>query len=214
MTKAATRKVFLLLLPLVLSGCGGEAPAPVDIQATVAAAVVAAVEAVTEPRPTQVLTDAPVDIEGTVVAAVIATVQALSTPTPLPTVTPAPTPSPTPTPPSSPFPSVLKVSASASPDNPLIVQVEVSLNTEAQVYIEYENQSAGRFRTATTAPAAIWHTVPLVRLRPSTTYSYRAYAVDPGGAGSEGPGGEFTTGPLPEALAARPRNTVGECLGV
>ena len=99
------------------------------------------------------------------------------------------------------MPSVLKVSASASPDNPLIVQVEVSLDTEAPVYIEYENQSAGRFRTATTAPAAIRHTVALVRLRPATTYSYRAYAVDPGGAGSEGPGGEFTTGPLPEALA-------------
>ena len=127
----------------------------------------------------------PVDTQATVVAAVQATVEAL------------PAPGRTPTSP----PTVLSASPTVRPDNLLIVEVEVELDREAQVYVEYENEDAGRFRTKTTEAEATQHKVPIVRLRPSTTYSYETFAVDADGRVSAGAGGSFTTGELPEALA-------------
>ena len=142
---------------------------------------------------------APIDTNATVVAAVSATVEALTaaeTKAPQPT---APTESPTPTP--VPPVKVLSTVASLRPDNSLIAQIEVNLDREAHVYVEYENAEAGKFRSMTTESAATKHVVPVVRLRPTTTYSYQAFAVDSQGRLSEGVGGTFTTGELPEALA-------------
>ncbi len=138
---------------------------------------------------------APVDTQATVVAAVRATVEALPTSTPLPP--PSPTPTSTPVSP----PSVLETSASVTSDNPLIVELGVTLDRPAQVYVEYGNEDAGQFRTMTTEAAATEHLVPVVRLRPSATYSYQVFTVDSDGRESEGAGGTFTTGELPEALA-------------
>ena len=91
-------------------------------------------------------------------------------------------------------------SASVARGNALIVEVNVALDSEAQVYVEYENEDAGHFRTTTTKAVAKEHVVHVVRLRPSTTYDYKAFAVDSEGHRSDGVGGTFTTGELPEAL--------------
>ena len=138
----------------------------------------------------------PADIQGTVVASVRATVEAL------PTSTAVPSPAPTPTYTRVPPPSVLGTSASVTPDNPLIVEIDVALDRPAQVYVEYENEDAGQLRTMTTKSAATEHAVPVVRLRPSTAYSYQVFAVDSDGRESEGVGRTFMTGELPEALAS------------
>ena len=125
-------------------------------------------------------------------------------PTPTPTITaPAPTPTPTITAPA-PTPtlttSVTEYDASVSDDNSLIVWVNVKLTSEAGVFVEYENAVAGRFRTAL-SEAASEHAIPVARLRPETTYSYTINLVDADGGATFGPGGEFTTGSLPDALA-------------
>jgi len=99
-------------------------------------------------------------------------------------------------------PEVLTASTTLQPDNPLIVEVEVSLNRSARVYIKYENKDAGMYRTATTESAAKEHAVPVVRLKPSTKYSYQVFAVDSAGREFEGVSGTFKTGQLPPTLAA------------
>ena len=119
------------------------------------------------------------------------------------TITPAPAPSPTitaPAPTPTITPSVTEYDASVSDDNSLIVWVNVKLTREAGVFIEYENAAAGRFRTAL-SEAASEHAIPVVRLRPETTYSYTIGLVDADGGATFGPGGEFTTGSLPDTLA-------------
>ena len=124
------------------------------------------------------------------------------TPTPTPTII-APTPTPTITAPA-PTPtitaSVTEYDASVCDDNSLIVWVNVKLTREAGVFVEYENAATGRFRTAL-SEAASEHAIPVVRLRPETTYSYTINLVDADGGATLGPGGEFTTGSLPDALA-------------
>jgi len=127
----------------------------------------------------------PVDVQATVVAAVQATAEAQVTPTAEPNLQPR----------------VTQASAGIRTDNTLIAEVSVLLDRPGRVYIEYENAEAGSFRTRTTESIAADHTVPVVRLRPSSTYTYRAFTVDEGGLASEGVGGSFTTGELPEALA-------------
>ena len=140
----------------------------------------------------------PVDVQATVVAAVQATVVAMATPTTEPV----------------PPPGVIGTSAAVRSENSLIVEVEVSLDSPARVYVEYENQDAGAFVTQTTESLATEHTLPVVRLRPSTTYSYEAFAVDEDGGVSAGVGGSFTTGELPDALARMELTVDGSPTGV
>ena len=99
--------------------------------------------------------------------------------------------------------SVVRHSAAVSEANPLIAEVRVSLSRPAHVFVEYDNQLAGRYRTAL-EPSAEKHTIPIVRLRPETTYDYTIFTVDsPDLLGaSRGPGGSFTTGALPDPLAS------------
>jgi len=141
-----------------------------------------------------------VDTSATVAAAVSATVEAqtVTGSTGAPPATPTTSIPPTPVPPA----KVLSASASVRADNPLIVEVALTLDSEAQVYVEYENAETGKFRSMTTESVATEHAVPVVRLRPSTTYSYQVFTVDSEGLESEGPTGSFTTGALPEALAS------------
>ncbi len=118
-------------------------------------------------------------------------------PTPAP-VTQVPAPSPTSTP--DPAPNVMDSIASLLPSNPLIAQVTVALDTPARVLVEYGNPDAGRFRTATTQSDETQHVVPVLRLRPESTYQYQVYVMDKDGREHAGSWGAFTTGSLPEAL--------------
>ena len=122
-------------------------------------------------------------------------------PLPLPAPAPAtqqPTQAPTPTP--DPVPTVVDSSASLLPGNPLIAQVTVALDSPARVLVEYGNPDAGRFRTAPTQSDGTEHVVPVLRLRPETTYRYQVFIIDQDGREHPGPQGAFTTGGLPEAL--------------
>ena len=102
---------------------------------------------------------------------------------------------------------VLRHEAAVSADNALIAEVRVSLARAARVFVEYDNPQAGRYRTPLTAPGAE-HVIPLVRLRPQTTYDYTIFTAAGRDAGA-GPGGRFTTGRLPAALAALPVKVTG-----
>ncbi len=101
---------------------------------------------------------------------------------------------------------VARHGAAVSAANALIAEVRVALDRAARVYVEYDNPQAGRYRTALSGPGAE-HVIPIVRLRPQTTYDYTIFVVD-GAADAEGaaagPGGSFTTGALPPLLAAMP----------
>ena len=99
-------------------------------------------------------------------------------------------------------PAVLRVTrhgAAVSADNPLIAEVRVSLTRPARVFVEYDNPQAGRYRTPLTAPDAE-HVIPIVRLRPQTTYDYTIFVMDHPAAALRGRG-RFTTGRLPARLA-------------
>ena len=116
---------------------------------------------------------------------------------------PAPMPTDTPTsaiPTSTPTPQVTSASATIRHDNPLIAEVAVSLDAPGRVFVEYWNPDAGRYRTAETRSEDMEHVVPILRLRPETEYSFQAFAARADGGASEGLGGEFTTGALPDAL--------------
>ena len=99
--------------------------------------------------------------------------------------------------------TVVRHSAAVSEANTLIAEVRVSLSRPAHVFVEYDNQLAGRYRTALEPPAEK-HTIPIVRLRPETTYDYTVFTVDDTDllGASRGPGGSFTTDALPDPLAS------------
>ena len=96
---------------------------------------------------------------------------------------------------------VVRHGAAVSDANALVAEVRVSLNRAALVFVEYDNPQAGRYRTALSAPGAA-HVIPIVRLRPETTYDYTIFvAADAGGReAATGPSGRFTTGALPPPL--------------
>ena len=111
--------------------------------------------------------------------------------------------------------AVLRHGASVSGRNALIVEVQAELARTARVFVEYDNPQAGRYRTPLSEPGAA-HVIPLVRLRPETTYDYTIFVADgsvvdgsvadgaavDGSAAWPGRAGRFTTGPLPPPLAA------------
>lgn len=97
-------------------------------------------------------------------------------------------------------PKVLCVQSALNSGNSLIAEIEVTVNTPSKVFVIYENAGAGRFRSKTTEVAATEHTVSLLGLRPSTTYTYQAFVETDPGAAAGGLGGSFTTGSLPVDL--------------
>ena len=84
------------------------------------------------------------------------------------------------------------------------------LSAPARVAVEYENEFAGKFRTALSETAAVEHRIPVVRLRADTVYQY-AVAVENGDGGelSYRARGEFETGALPDILATMLSETRG-----
>ena len=75
---------------------------------------------------------------------------------------------------------VVRHSATVSAANALIAEVRVSLARAARVYVEYDNPQAGRYRTALSDPGAE-HMIPIVRLRPETTYDYTIFVTGDSG---------------------------------
>ena len=125
-------------------------------------------------------------------------------PNPPPAETSAPEPEPTPA-----IPSVISHSAAVSENNPLIVFVSVALSAPGRVAVEYENEYAGKFRTAF-GERAVERRVPVARLRANTVYEYAVVVENPGGgAPAYGARGEFTTGALPDRIAAVPTKATG-----
>ena len=103
---------------------------------------------------------------------------------------------------------VVEHNASITPNNALIAEVQVTLSAESRIFVEYENPEAGKYRTAPSEPATT-HTIPIVRLRPESTYTYTIGIQDGDGDVDYGPSGEFVTGPLPPVLAAMQTRTSG-----
>ena len=105
-------------------------------------------------------------------------------------------------------PIVLDHSLSIRDDNALIAEVELSLSRAGQVFVEYENPQAGKFRTALSESGAE-HRISVARLRAETTYSYAIGIQDASGAAQIAHRGEFRTGPLPHDLATIHKRTSG-----
>ena len=98
---------------------------------------------------------------------------------------------------------VVEHGATVSRTNALIAEVRVSLSGPASVFVEYDNAQAGRYRTRLAAPASE-HLIPVVRLRPETTYDYTIFVVNEADESEHvrGPTGSFTAGSLPKPLAS------------
>ena len=106
-------------------------------------------------------------------------------------------------------PSVISHEARVDADNGQIVFVSVVLSEPARAAVEYENEFAGKFRTAL-SETAVEHLIPVVRLRANTTYQYAVGVEDRDGALAYGARGEFVTGDLPGALATMRWEASGE----
>jgi hypothetical protein len=94
--------------------------------------------------------------------------------------------------------------SSASIDNsagPIFRTLALSLDGPALVEVDYWADDLPRLRIHSTAPASA-HTIPLARLRPNRRYAYEVRTVTLAGRRSRPYAGEFTTGALPEDLAA------------
>ena len=98
-------------------------------------------------------------------------------------------------------PSVISHSARVDEGNGQIVFVSVALSAPARAAVEYENEIAGKFRTAL-SETAVEHVIPVVRLRASATYRYAVAVEKADGAFAYPARGEFTTGELPDILLA------------
>ena len=109
----------------------------------------------------------------------------------------------------SPVPSAISHSATLDADNGQIAFVSVVLSAPARVAVEYENEYAGKFRTAL-SEVALEHAIPVVRLRADAVYQY-AVAVERGdGEFAYQARGEFKTGALPGILATMRSEAAGE----
>ena len=106
-------------------------------------------------------------------------------------------------------PSVISHNARVDADNGQIVFVSVVLSAPARAAVEYENEFAGKFRTAM-SETAVEHVIPVVRLRANTTYQYAVAVEDRDGVLAYGARGEFVTGNLPGGLAMMRERTSGE----
>ena len=100
---------------------------------------------------------------------------------------------------------VVRHRAAVSEANALIAEVRVSLTGAARVFVEYDNPQAGRYRTPLSEPGTE-HVIPIVRLRPETTYDYTIFVA---GRGTSAARGRFTTGGLPPPLATVPVRVTG-----
>jgi len=96
--------------------------------------------------------------------------------------------------------NILKNESSIDINNSLISNINIELNHPAQIYIEYENDRAGKFINHKSDKAKITHEIQLLRLKPNSVYKYKIIAIDYSGKEKIIGDGEFTTLDLPEAL--------------
>ena len=95
-----------------------------------------------------------------------------------------------------------KISSRLSPGSSLIVKLKVVTTIPGKVYVKYANPLAGKFVSASSKEDSRKHLVTIGRLRAETSYTYRVYLVDSSGKVYRSKQLNFTTGKLPEKLAA------------
>ena len=83
-------------------------------------------------------------------------------------------------------PSILSADASLNPNNNLIMDFAVTVDTPSRVYVEYENPDAGSLRSRATESLDTSQAFSVLRLRPSTAYCYEVFAADAEGHVSDG----------------------------
>ena len=108
-----------------------------------------------------------------------------------------------------PEPSVVSHAVEISEDNGQIAFARVTLSAPGRVAVEYENEFAGKFRTAL-SDAAIEHVIPILRLRARAAYEYAVGVERRDGALSYEARGEFVAGEPPGALGSMRREMNGE----
>ena len=98
------------------------------------------------------------------------------------------------------FPRVLSHSATVDENNGLIAFVRVVLSSPARAAVEYENEFAGKYRTAW-SERATEHVIPVARLRADTAYRYAAVVETGERTLAYGAAGEFVSGAIPDGLS-------------
>jgi hypothetical protein len=106
---------------------------------------------------------------------------------------------------------VLSTSAAVSPNNSLLVDVQVTTSASVEhVSITYQTPGANPLVTRLTQVSTTGSTmITIGRLRAKRTYTYTVDAFDRDGAPAGTASGSFTTGPLPAALASNTYTLTG-----
>ena len=95
---------------------------------------------------------------------------------------------------------VIKNESLIDPNNSLISNINIVLNHPAKLFIEYENDRAGTFKSVKSGEEKESHSIQIFRLKPNSTYKYKIKAINNAAIEKIIGKGEFTTGDLPEAL--------------
>src|ERR1700730_16761518 len=100
------------------------------------------------------------------------------------------------------YANILNTSASVSPDNSLIVDVQVTTDSSpAHVVVTYQASGVDPLVSRVTQVSTTGSTtITIGRLRANMTYTYTVDAFDRHGGPAGTASGSFTTGPLPPAL--------------
>jgi hypothetical protein len=106
--------------------------------------------------------------------------------------------------------NIVTTTATISPSNNLIFNIQVNVSIPSKIAIRYGNKSVGVFQTSTTDQFQNSAIIAVMRLRPSTTYWYRAFVTTSDGRTIKTVKEEFTTGPLPFGLSTLQMNMVGQ----
>ncbi len=101
-----------------------------------------------------------------------------------------------------PIPRPLTASASLIDGNALIARISGELEFPGHVYVEYWAEGIERLRSPDFASDGARYEAYAVRLRAGTEYAFQVYATGPDGRTAAGPSGAFTSGMLPDGLAA------------
>ena len=99
-------------------------------------------------------------------------------------------------------PSILMVETSLHPNNSLIVDFAITADSPSRVYPEYESPGVGRFLSQTTETISTVHSLPVLRLRPLTTYCFQVFATDDQGR-AHPMGSLAPSGPVPCRLGCK-----------
>ncbi|MDH3206140.1 MAG: hypothetical protein OEO79_05980, partial [Gemmatimonadota bacterium] len=113
-----------------------------------------------------------------------------------------------PTGPADAIPTIVALTPAAPPTT-LFQSLDVELDGSASVEVDYWTPGGPRLRVIS-PEAATAHTVKLHQLRAASTYDFLVTPVGAGGARGVASVGQFSTAPLPAALAAIQTNVVGQ----